>query len=374
MNRFAHAYITIAITACTLVAACNRESPPAGPRFTGRLLLLSGDNINESDLVELTPSPTGTSYHVSVVTRGVFEASPNPEQTHLLYATKAEIQLRDLNTGTARSLIKGQSFCLAWSPDGKRFSYKQKSAQGNASKLFVSDLDGKAKLIWDDPNDATLGSQTASSGSAATAASCPQWIAADRIVFDRLIGASPKQKTAGEVLKPNTTTMAILSDSVKLVDTPKKWTIEAVCPSRTTAFLRSQDQDQLLIAREVDRFNTLNPSPGPCSGCRFIGFAARSCVPFFIEQSLSTSTELFSLNPTSWQKQRGSTISRTFSLSAKMLIKSSARQMVVGDGPSTLLLIDTESGEVASFFPEGGGPTPNDGRPRFPRPIVWIEK
>jgi hypothetical protein len=110
----------------------------------------------------------------------------------------------------------------------------------------------------------------------------------------------------------------------------------------------------LLIAKNIDRFETLDPSPAPCSDCRFVGYAAQSCYPFFIEQPLSTTTELFSINPMDWQKQKPASISWTFSASARFIIKSSARLAVVGDVPDKLLLIDAESGDVTPFFQTSG--------------------
>ena len=96
-------------------------------------------------------------------------------------------------------------------------------------------------------------------------------------------------------------------------------------------------------------------------------------MPFFIEDATSTSTDLFSLNPTNWQRQRGTRISQAFSVNAKMLIKSSARLMIAGDSPDLLLLIDTESGESVPFFPKSAAPPTSEGRLRSPAPIVWIE-
>jgi hypothetical protein len=55
-----------------------------------------------------------------------------------------------------------------------------------------------------------------------------------------------------------------------------------------------------------------------------------------------------------------------------MLINSSARLMIVGDAPASLLLVDTESGETAPFFPKSAGPTAAT-KLQFPRPVVWIE-
>jgi hypothetical protein len=292
----------------------------------------------------------------------VFEAAASPDRTRLLYSTKDGILLRDLHTGAVKPLVKGENYCLAWSPDGKRFSYKQKAPNGGP-KLYVSDLEGKSKLIWED-----LIADTSVRGQSSA---CGHWIAPDRLVFDRFLGTPTKQKT-GETLKPNTTTLAILSDPVKLVNTERRWSIESVCQVGTVALLRPHDQAQpILIARNLDHLETLDPSPVSCSGCRFVGFAAQSCVPFLIEDKTSTSSELFSLNPTNWQRQRGAHIEQVFSETAQMLINSSARLMIVGDVPALLLLVDTESGETVPFFPKSAGTT--NAPLKFPRPVVWIE-
>ena len=245
----------------------------------------------------------------------MFEAAASPDRTQLLYTTKDGILLRDLRTGAVKPLVQGENYCLAWSPDGRRFSYKQKSPAkekapvseaGAPTKLYVSDLDGKAKLIWEDLfanyGAASPPDQSSVPERAAGTSGCAQWIAPDRLIFDRFLGAFPKQKKSDEVLKPNTTTLAILSDPVKLSDTERKWSIESVCQIGSAALLRPHDQNQpILIAQSLDHLETLNPSPAPCSGCRFVGFAAQSCVPFFIEDATSTSSELFYLNPTNWQ-------------------------------------------------------------------------
>ena len=385
LGRFS---IGIILISCALMAACSRPPVSVGPRFTGRLLLLAGDNVHGADLLELSAGPGGSTYNYSIITSGVFEAVASPDQTRLLYATKDEILLRDLRSGAVKPLVKGENYCLAWSPDGNRFSYKQKSPAtekaplseaGARTRLYVSDLDGKAKLIWEDLL-ATYGTVTPAGQSvvlerAAASSGCARWIAPDRFIFDRFLGAFPKQKKGGEVLKPNTTTLATLSDPVKLSDTERKWSIESICQAGSVAFLRPKDQAQpILIAKSLEPLKTLDPSPAPCSACRFVGFAAQSCVPFFIEDATSTSSELFYLNPTNWQRQRATRIDQTFSVTAKMLINSSGKLMVVGDVPTKLLLIDTESGEAVPFFPKSAEPATSQGKLLFPVPVVWIEK
>jgi len=337
---------------CVLLTACTQEPKPAGPKFSGRLFFLSGDRTKGAELEEMTAATSDAANPYQVVTSGILEAVASPDQTKLLYTTKDGIMLRDFGAGAVKSLIKGESSCLAWAPDGNHFSYKQKG--GDTTNLYAADTDGKAKLILDYPNDSK---------------DCAQWISADRLVFERFVGAA--QKKSNEQLKPNTTTVATLAEPVKLKDTPRKWTIESVCAKSNNGFLRSADQGKLLIAKNIDHFESLDPSAAPCSECRFVGYAAQSCTPFFVEQPTSTTTDLFYLNPTNWQKQRPSSINRTFSPTAKVLIRSSARLMIVGDG-ANLFLVDTESGAIVSLL----GKIAEDSSATTDQklPIVWIEK
>ncbi len=343
--------IIVGLIVSLWATACTQETKPAGPTFSGRLFFLTGDRSKGADLAELDAAPAGAKNNYQIITSGIVEALASPDQTKLLYATKEGIMLRDFGSGAVKSLIKGDSSCLAWAPDGNHFSYKQKS--GETTKLYASDLEGKAKLILDYPNDS---------------ADCAQWISADRLVFDRFVGAA--QKKANEQLKPNTTTIATIGDSVKTKDTPRKWTVESICAKSNNGFLRAVD-GKLLIGNRIDHFENLDPSAAPCSECRFVGYAAQSCVPFFIEQSSSTATDLFYLNPTNWQKQKPATINRSFAPNAKGLIKSSAKLMVIGDG-ANLFLVDTESGAIVSLLEQKAedSSAPADQK----SPLVWIEK
>jgi hypothetical protein len=348
--------IAILIICCALIPGCTQETKRPGPKFTGRLLLLNRGDANGSDLVELTQAPASSTYNLSTIVSGVIDATPNPDQTQLLYSTKDEVMLRDLKGGAVKSLIKGENSCLAWGPDGKHFSFKQQQGSTTSTKVYVSDLDGKTKLIWEDKMPAN--------------SYCPHWILPDRLVLDRFVGAMTKQ-AGSEQIKPNTMTLATLGDPVKFVDADRKWSIQGACPSGSVILTPADQAQPTFIATKFDQFQKLNPTPGPSEG-RFVGFAAKSCVPFFVQQSSSTTTDVFSLNPTNWQRQRAASIEQTFSPSAKMLIKSSARLMIVGDAPALLLLVDTESGDATSFFPkpEGGAAA---SPLKSPVPVVWIE-
>ncbi|HEY6047239.1 MAG TPA: hypothetical protein VIU65_11590 [Pyrinomonadaceae bacterium] len=355
--------IGIVVGCCLLIAACSQKPQPVGPKFKGRLLFLSGDSATGMNLLELTAGPNDT-FNATPVTSGVFEAAASPDQTALLYTTKDEILLRDLRSGEVKPLVKGENFCLAWSPDGKRFSYKQRST--GSINLYAAELDGGAKLVWEDVWTAKRAAAQSSADSKVDSLGCAHWVAPDKLIFTRF---GPSQVKGGDV-KPNTTTLAIVSDSVKLTDTEKTWSVEGICKSGS-AVLRSPD-GQILIAKSLENPKTASSTSGPCSSCRFLGFAAQSCVPFFIEDSSSTSSEIFYLNPTNWQRQRSAHVGQPFSSTATALINSSARLMVIGDVHGTLVLVDTESGDVTPFFAKSAGPP--GGLGESPKPVVWIEK
>ena len=356
-------HIISAIILCLMIAACTHKKEWAGPKFTGRLLVNAREfEYNQQDLIEITPGPNST-YNQTVITGGVWEAVASPDQTRLLYSTKDGIFLRDLGSGAVKQLWAGidGATCLAWSPDSNRFSFRSSESQKRSARasLYVSDLDGKTKLIWESwvggvPSDCEV-----------------HWIAPDRLIFDRVVGADPQKEKAGEVLLANTTTVAILGDPVRFVDTEKTWSIDGVCQYGNTAVVRPQHKDDpVSIAKNLDDLKTLNPSK-VCSHCRFVGFAAKSCVPFFLEAN-DKASDLFSLNTINWQRQRAAHITGTLSGTAHMMISSSARLMVMGSFDS-LFLVDTESGDVEPFFPRPFSEILNKKIISI-EPIVWLEK
>jgi len=178
--------IVFGLIACALLAGCSSEPPKrSGPKFTGRVLLLTGDASKGAALAELTQS--GDGFNLATITPGVTEAVATIDETRLLYATKDNISSRDLKSGAVKSLVRGESVCLAWAPDGNHFSYEQRS--GGTTKFYISDLEGKTKLILDDPNGST---------------DCPHWISKDRLVLERFVGARTNK---GAELKANTSTV-----------------------------------------------------------------------------------------------------------------------------------------------------------------------
>ena len=85
MHKFGQGCIAIAIVGYALTIACTQQTKSIGPKFSGRLLFLAGANTNGADLFELSATSNGSGFNHSLVTTGVFEAAPNPDQTQLLY-------------------------------------------------------------------------------------------------------------------------------------------------------------------------------------------------------------------------------------------------------------------------------------------------
>ena len=104
MHTLGRYCIGIIVISCGLIGACTRQPPPVGPKFSGRLLLLAGENTNGANLLEV--NATGSTYNYSIVTSGVFEAAASPDRTRVLYTTKDEILLRDLRTGAAGAQVE----------------------------------------------------------------------------------------------------------------------------------------------------------------------------------------------------------------------------------------------------------------------------
>lgn len=56
----------IVVCCCLLIAACTQKTQPVGPKFKGRLLVLSGDSATGMNLLELTAGPNDTFNYTSI--------------------------------------------------------------------------------------------------------------------------------------------------------------------------------------------------------------------------------------------------------------------------------------------------------------------
>ncbi|HEX3280419.1 MAG TPA: hypothetical protein VHR36_04240 [Pyrinomonadaceae bacterium] len=295
----------------------------------------------------------------------MFEAVPSPDEKRLLYSNKDGVFVRDLAGGADRQLAPaagGTNRCLAWAPDGNRISFRASESQAKSARawLSVSDLNGKTKVIWE-------------SWVGGTSTDCDvHWIAPDRLIFERVLGVSAQQQKAGAVVLANTTTTVTLKEPISSSDMEARWSIRGICPVGTVAVVTPLHKDgPIAIATDLKDLKTLNPSPISCSVCKFAGFAAKSCVPFFLAMGEGKNTGVFSLNPGNWQRQRMATIDQPLGMTSQSLVSSSAKWMVVGDGPS-LYLVNTDSGDHSNLLPQP--PAASSGKKVIAvEPILWIE-
>jgi hypothetical protein len=328
------------------------------------LLVLVRDWDLSADLVELTPGANEPT-HQKLISSGMFEAVPSPDEQRLLYSNKDGVFVRDQAGGADRQLAPaagGTNRCLAWAPDGNRISFRASESHQRSARawLSVSDLNGKTKVIWE-------------SWVGGTSSDCDvHWIAPDRLIFDRVLGVSAQQQKDGAVLIANTTTMVTLKEPISSIDMEARWSIRGICPVGKAAVLTPHHKDgPIAMATDLNDLKTLNPSPLSCSVCKFAGFAAKSCVPFFLSMGEGKNTGVFSLNPVNWQRQRMATIDQSLGMNSKSLVSSSAKLMVVGDG-SSLFLVNTDSGERTNLLPQT--PVASSGKKVIAvEPVLWIE-
>ena len=356
--------LSLLVTCALVLGGCSRKPTATGPKFQGRLLVLVRDWDLSADLVELTPGSNEPT-NQKIISSGMFETVPSPDEKQLLYSNGDGVFVRDLASGADRKLAPatgGTNRCLAWAPDGNRISFRASDSHEGSARawLSVSDLNGKTKVIWE-------------SWVGGTSSDCDvHWIAPDRLIFDRVLGVSAKQQKDGAVLLPNTTTMVTLKEPISSIDMEARWSIRGICPVGNAAVLTPQHKDgPIAMARDLNDLKTLNPLPVSCSVCKFAGFAAKSCVPFFLEMGEGKNTGVFSLDPVNWQRQRMATIEQPLGMISKSLVSSSAKLMVVGDG-SSLFLVNTDSGEHSNLLPQKLAAS--SGKKVIEvRPILWLE-
>jgi hypothetical protein len=357
--------LSLIVTCTVMFGACSRKPTATGPKFQGRLLVLVRDGDLHNDLVELTPGQNAPADQ-KIISSGIFEAVPSPDEKRLLCSNKGGVFVRDLASGADKQLAApagGIHRCLAWAPDGNHFSFRASDSHQPEARawLNVSDLKGNSKVVWE-------------SWVGATSSDCDvHWIASDRLIFDRVLGFSPKQKKDGAVLPANTTTVVTLKDRMSSVDSEAQWSIRGVCQFGDSAVLTPHHKDgPVVMAKDLNNLKTLNPTSISCSACEFAGFAPKSCIPFFLVMGDAKKTGVVWFNPENWQRQRMAMIDRPLGMSSRSLISSSTKLMVVGDG-SALLLVSTDSGDYTDLLPQK--PVASSGKAvTAVEPILWLEK
>jgi WD40 repeat protein len=205
--------------------------PPPPPSVEGSFILYSVGNI-----FELPSGPnSGKAIDFRIAGPNISSAKIYLDKHYLIYSrnsdSSSEVYLHDLRTGEVKTLFLGpHSSCISWSPDFSFINYVTLDYS-----LYVYDVAaGKSTLIYAAPS-ANYGYIVYGH------VSCGDWIGPDRFVFSRFVGPMPFEIPDGtRVLPTNITTLAILDESVALVDSPQLLYMHHI----------SDDQKHLLVTKE----------------------------------------------------------------------------------------------------------------------------
>jgi hypothetical protein len=235
-------------------------SPPSGPTLHGRLVLQT------RDFIVWAVGENGGKVDASVLAQGSGPAALSPDGRTLAYYTDYTLVFKDIATGAERRpdlrvggipVVPGKD-CLRWSPDSTRVLYLD-----NQGALDVTTPAGQALQV-DKPQ---LGSYTQSGGalpavplpgpvSIPSQLTCGAWLDPNRIVFDRRTGAMP-QTVVGKAAPPDTTTVAVLGESVQLVDSADRWSLVGACGTRLlTTSTSGSDSPTYLVGNLATRAAT----------------------------------------------------------------------------------------------------------------------
>jgi len=235
--------LTIAIF---LLVAC---AAPPSPLPQGRILLYSTGNIFEVP----TDSPVGKATDVRIAGPGIMQQYIIfwPEKNYLAYRTVDDVRLLNLDSREVKTFSTGPTTCMSWSLDLSYMTYI--STESDENNLYLYDTaSGASTLVYAAPA-ATYSDGRTHSGSI----TCGAWIGVDRFVFDRTVGM-PSQLTSvngvTEGVPANTTTLAIIGETISLVDSPEMLSIYGI----------SEDGKHLIFGMdESGMTNLYHVSPPP---------------------------------------------------------------------------------------------------------------
>ena len=314
------------------------------PQFRGSLLFLAGTMSTDQGLklVELNAIPDRATYSSSIIASNVSEAVLAPDGIHLLYTARDGVFIRDLQTGSTTK-VGANGDCPEWAPDSKHFSLREYLPRsdkqvGSRGRLQVFDLNGTAKSIWEDSAE-PYGFASQHSETAVGMSGCAKWIAPDRLVFERFTGPFPAQKMAGEYIKPNTTSIAILGEPLRFIDARKEYLVAGVCPFGSTSVLQKADDSSLFVSPGFNDFPVLGPLRVSCTQCSFVGFD-RSCSPYFFERVSDSKEHIFRVDNASLLKMPN------LDLNIEQLSTGSLPEAVISASGTKIAIAPTFRGEL----------------------------
>ena len=212
-----------------LLILCLGSCQPA-PKFKGRLII-----HNRNGLYSLSLSPGGGRIIESRIADRVTSASVSPNNQYLVYSKEkpgrvfadpvdaGETLLRDLVSGTERTLFAYEVSGLNWSPDSQKISYT------HLHRLYVSSLTGESQLVYSEPSETyqTPGPGIRSATTVFATSSEGLWVSPDRLVFQSR--ENFPSVIGGGGLEPTTTTLAHLGKEIKLTAASRRWFVGSRC-------------------------------------------------------------------------------------------------------------------------------------------------
>ncbi len=154
-------------------------------------------------------------------------AAVSPDGKWLAYTKTKSLVLRDLANGRERVIpSKDTNDCVRWSPDSRRV------ATALNGGLDLVDVDGHVTTV--DRSRTNRYTDGTDKHTAKGRVTCPDWLDAHRLVYDRLTSFPSFIKGTPQTIDADTTTLAVLRDgrAPRLVDSAGRWTLVAACGNR----------------------------------------------------------------------------------------------------------------------------------------------
>lgn len=249
---------TVAILVTAFISSCDivrvalsptstpTETPIPLPSFKGRLIVGHPDGM----FALVNDSATATLKEIEIPAKWSDTVSVSPDFHFLISSDVTEgTQIVDLSTYQVTNLFPDLVDCLQWASDSKRFVFRYRQTPS----IYIYDITSKTPTLIYAPPSATY-LTTIQYGDV----QCPYWIGKNRLLFDRFIGSMPSSITipGAPELAANTTSLAVIGDEIKIIDSPERVYLIDVSDDETLVLISKQDQ--IYIANSFDDFTNMN--------------------------------------------------------------------------------------------------------------------